>query len=134
MKISAPCFNDVLTMTDGEAIGTFDSNYYAGKPAVSVKKLGKGRAYYFGGAFGEDTAKYFIDKEGLTAPLGIDSLIDIPENIELAVRGEHIILLNYGEEAVTMKCSGKFKELISDTVVENQIVINGFNAIVLTQL
>lgn len=133
-KISAPCFNDILTITDGEVIGTFDSNYYAGKPAVSVKKLGKGKAYYFGGAFGEDTAKYFIDKEGLTAPLGIDSLIDIPENIELAVRGEHIILLNYGEEAVTMKCSGKFKELISDTVVENQIVINGINAIVLTQL
>ncbi|MBP3569708.1 MAG: beta-galactosidase [Lachnospiraceae bacterium] len=134
IKISAPCFNDVLTMTDGEAIGTFDSNYYAGKPAVSVKKLGKGKAYYFGGAFGEDTAKYFIDKEGLTAPLGIDSLIDLPENIELAVRGEHIILLNYGEEAVTMKCSGKFKELISNTVIENQIVINGIDAIVLTQL
>lgn len=133
-KISAPCFNDILKITDGEAIGTFDSNYYAGKPAASVKELGKGKAYYFGGAFGEDTAKYFIEREGLTAPLSIDSLIDIPENIELAVRGEHIILLNYSEEAVTMKCSGKFHELISDTVVENQIVINGIDAIVLIQL
>ncbi len=133
-KISAPCFNDVLRITDGKAIGTFDSNYYAGKPAISVKNLGKGKAYYFGGAFGEDTAKYFIEKEGLATPLGINKLIEIPEEIEVAVRGSYIILLNYEDEAVTMQCSGIFKELISDTVVKNQIVINGGDAIVLEQM
>lgn len=133
-KVSAPCFNDVLRITDGESIGTFESNYYAGKPAVSVKKLGKGKAYYFGGAFGEDTAKYFIEREGLKTPMGVDALIEIPENIELAIRGVHIILLNYGEEAVSMKCTGKFHELISDTVFENQITLNGINAIVLKKI
>lgn len=133
-KVSAPCFNDVLHITDGESIGTFESNYYAGKPAVSVKKHGNGKVYYFGGAFGEDTAKCFIELERLTAPMGVDALIEIPENIELAIRGEHIILLNYGEEAVSMKCTGKFHELISDTVVENQITLNGINAFVLKKI
>lgn len=130
-KVSAACFNDVLKITDGEVIGSFDSNYYAGKPAVSVKKLSNGKAYYFGGAFGEDTAKYFIEREGLTAPLGIDALIDIPEEIEVAVRGGHIILLNYGENAVTMKCSGKFRDLITGEVFEKQIVVKGIDAVVL---
>ncbi len=133
-RISAPCFNDVLKITDGEAIGTFDSNYYAGKPAVSAKKLGRGMAYYFGGAFGEDTARYFIDSIGLEAPLHLNELMDLPEEIEVAVRGEHIILLNYCEEAVTIPCRGSFRELISDTVSNQQIVINGLDAVVLTKL
>ena len=122
-KVSAPCFNDILTITDGESIGTFNTNYYAEKPAASVKQLGKGKAYYFGGAFGEDTAKYFIERERLSAPMGMDSLIELPEEIELAVRGEHIILINYGEKPVTMKCIGTFKELISDTILESVISI-----------
>lgn len=133
-RVSAPCFNDILELTDGEAIGTFCSNYYAGKPAVSKKKLGKGKAYYFGGAFAEDTAKYFIEREGLTAPLGLANLLDFPEEIELAVRGEYVILLNYGEAAVTVNCNGTFKELITDTIVENQLVIHGVDAVVLKQL
>ena len=133
-KISAPCFNDVLKITDGEVLGTFDSNYYAGKPAISVKKLGKGKAYYFGGAFGEDTAKYFIELEELTSPLEADKLMDLPEEIELAVRGDYIILLNYGQETATIKYNKTFKELISDTVFENQIVVNGIDAVVLKKI
>ncbi len=132
--VSAPCFNDILTVTDGEILGTFRSNYYAGKPAVSVKKLGNGKAYYFGGAFGEDTAKFFIEEAGLTAPFGIDTQMELPEDIEVAIRGDYIILLNYGDETVTLNCTGSYKELISDTVFEHQIVIKGVDAVVLKQL
>lgn len=130
-KVSAPCFNDVLKTTDGEAIGTFDSNYYAGKPAASVKKLGKGKAYYFGGAFGEDTAKYFIEREGLTAPMGIDAQIDIPEHIELAVRGEYAVLLNYGEEPVTMKCSVPVTDVITGDTFQQELVVKGTDVVVI---
>ena len=130
-QVSAPCFNDVLSITDGESIGTFHTNYYAGKPAASVKKLGKGKAYYFGAAFAEDTAKYFLEREGFHSPLNIDKLIELPEEIELAVRGEYIILLNYKEKPVTIKCTGKFEELISDAVLENEIKINAVDVVVL---
>lgn len=129
-QISAPCFNDILSITDGEVIGTFNSNYYAGKPAVSMKKLGKGKAYYFGGAFAEDTATYFIERETLKAPLNMDKLMKLPEEIELAVRGDYIILLNYGETPVTVTCTTPFTDVISGQTFEQEITIKGIDAVV----
>ena len=130
-KVSAPCFNDILRITDGASLGTFTTNYYAGKPALSVKELGQGKVYYFGGAFGEDTAKAFLDLEGLAAPYGISELLELPEHIELAVRGDYIILLNYGEEEVKIPCAVTFCDLITGTVFHQEIVINGIDAVVL---
>jgi len=131
-KVSAPCFNDVLKITDGECIGTFENNYYKNKPAAAVKNIGKGKVYYFGGAFAEDTAKAFIETESINTPMNIDSYIDLPENIELAIRGNHIFLLNYNEEPVEMKCSKTFTDIISNTQFKDKIIIDGYDAVVLT--
>ena len=130
-RVSAPCFNDVLQITDGVQLGTFESSYYAGKPALSVKKVGKGRVYYFGAAFGEDCAKAFIELENLSAPKDLDRLIDMPESVELAVRGEYIFLLNYGEDRIEMNCSASFKDIISGEVCTDKITIEGYGAVVL---
>ena len=130
-RVSAPCFNDVLQITDGVQLGTFESNYYAGKTALSLKKVGKGRVYYFGAAFAEDCAKAFIELEKLGSPMDLDSLIDMPESLELAVRGEYIFLLNYGEDQVEMNCSASFKDMISGEVFTDKITIKGYDAVVL---
>ena len=131
-RVSAPCFNDILRITDGKAIGTFENNYYEGKPAVSVKNIGKGKAYYFGAAFGEDTARAFIELENIKPPMLSEGL-NIPESVELAVRGEYIFLLNYGSEAVEIECSGQFKDMISGTNYSDKIVIGGYDVVVLSR-
>lgn len=132
-KVSAACFNDILKITDGRELASFDNNYYSGKPALSVKEHGKGKVYYFGAAFSEDTAKAFLSLEGLTSPVKLDSLINIPESVELAVRGDYIFLLNYDGQAVECEClnNGKFIDLITNTEYSDKIVINGYDAVVL---
>lgn len=130
-KISAQCFNDVLRITDGECCGEYENNYYAGKPAVSVKNIGKGKIYYFGAAFAEDTAKAFIDEENIKSPLGVAEKLEIPENIELAIRGEYVFLLNFAEDRAEFACRGKFVDVITKTEFNNKIVINGYDAVVL---
>lgn len=131
IQVPAPCFNDIMQVTEGSVIGTFENNYYAGKPAAVVNTVGTGKVYYFGGAFAEETAKAFIEMENLTAPLGIADRIDIPEEIELAIRGDNMILLNYGGEAVKMKCDGSFTDLITDKVFDGKIVIPGYDVVAL---
>lgn len=133
IRIPAPCFNDIMQVTDGTAIGTFESNYYAGKPAATVKNVGNGKVYYFGGAFAEETAKAFIELEGLCTPTDAAKQIEIPENIELAIRGDYMILMNFDGETVTMKCDGTFKDLITDKIFEGEIVIPGYDALVLVK-
>lgn len=130
-RVSAPCFNDVLEITDGECVGTFENNYYADKPAVSVKNIGKGKVYYFGAAFAEDTAKAFIELEGIEPPMDIARYIDIPEEIELAIRGEHIFLLNYSGESKEFNCSASFTDMITGKEFTDKITINGYDVVVL---
>lgn len=131
-RVSAPCFNDILKITDGQAVGTFENNYYSGKTAVSVKNIGKGRIYYFGAAFDEDCAKAFIDMENITPPQIADGL-DLSESIELAIRGEYIFLLNYNSECVEINCSESFNDVINGTKYSDKIIINGYDAVILTK-
>lgn len=133
-RVSATCFNDILQITDGVQLGTFESNYYAGKPALSMKEVGKGRVYYFGAAFAEDCARAFIELEKLGVPRDLDRLIDIPESVELAVRGEYIFLLNYDENRVEMNCSASFKDVISGEIYSDKIVIEGYDVVVLKEI
>lgn len=129
-RVSAQCFNDVLKITDGEVIGAFENNYYSGKPAVSVKKIGEGKAYYFGAAFGEDTAKAFIELENMQSPK-ISAGLRIPESVELAIRGEYIFLMNYSGESMEIECGAAFKDMINGTEYRDKIIIGGYDAIVL---
>jgi beta-galactosidase len=133
-RVSAPCFNDVLKITDGQAIGTFESNYYSGKTAVSIKNVGSGKAYYFGAAFDEDTAKAFIELVNISVPMNLDKIMDIPESIELAMRGEYVFLLNYSGETVEFNCNGQFTDMITGKEFSDKISINGYDAVVLNVL
>ncbi|MCH5210588.1 MAG: beta-galactosidase [Oscillospiraceae bacterium] len=133
-RVSAPCFNDVLEITDGEQLGTFESNYYAGKTALSLKETGKGRVYYFGAAFSEDSAKALIELENLNSPGNLDKVIDMPESVELAIRGEYIFLLNYNEDSIDMDCSAEFKDMISGETYSGKIRIEGYNVVVLKRI
>jgi beta-galactosidase len=130
-RVSAPCFNDVLKITDGEEAGVYENNYYAGKTAVSVKNIGKGKVYYFGAAFSEDSARAFIELENIKPPMGIDNLINIPESIELAIRGDYIFLLNYSGEKTEMECFAPFKDMLSGREYSDKIVIDGYDAVAL---
>lgn len=132
--VSAPCFADILQVTDGKELGVFATNYYAGKTAVSVKKTGKGKAYYFGSAFSEDAAGYFLELERIVPPLEIGALIDIPDDVELAIRGEYIILLNYLPQSITFKCRAPFKDLLSGKKFQKNISMDAYGVVVLERV
>lgn len=130
-RVSAPFHNDVLEVTDGEVVGTFESNYYAGAPALVKKQLGSGKAYYFGAAFGEDSARALLTLEGITSPAGLSEVLEIPEEVELAVRGEYVFLLNYLPNGVEIPCKATFDELISSAVVKEKISLPAYGVAVL---
>ncbi len=133
-RVSAPCFNDVLSLTDGESVGVFENNFYGGKCAVSLNRVGKGKVYYFGGAFGEDTARGFLALEQIGAPLDLDCLIDLPEEVELAIRGEYIFLLNHTAKSLTLPCAVPFWNLITESECGESITLSPFDVAVLKKL
>lgn len=125
-KVTAPCFNDVLRITDGKEVAVFDNNYYSGKTALSVKEHGKGKIYYFGAAFSEDTANALLSLTDVSVPLNIDKYMEIPESVELAVRGNYAFLINYDDEVKSVKCTKDFKDVLTEKTYSGEIVIEPY--------
>ena len=104
-SISADVFNDILCPEDSRVVGTYEQGYYKGSPAVTVKEWGKGKVYYFGGVFGEDTVKAFLDAEQIGMPCGLDRVLTLPREMELAIRGDTVFLLNYMDYEIHVPCT-----------------------------
>lgn len=128
--LEAPVFNDVLEPFGGtaEVLGTFDSNYYQGKPGLTVNRIGKGKAYYFGGAFSEQTASVFLKKLGIASPFS--ALLDAPEECELAMREKsgkrYLFVLNYAKKTVSINIKRPMQDLFTDEIIEGKISLQKY--------
>lgn len=133
-RVSAPCFCDMLAVTDGETVGTYENDMYQGQTAVTVKTVGRGKVYYFGSTFGTDAVNAFLEMEQITSPMGLAHVMTLPETVELAVRGEYIFLLNYEATAAQVPCTAAFEELIDGRVYTDCISLPPYGVAVLKRL
>ncbi len=134
-KATAPKFNDILQVTDGEVLATFENNYYDGKPAVVRKQLGKGYGYYVGSVFAEDTANLILNKLGIHTPHIFKTMLQLPETVELTIRENEkeyfLFVLNYEKEAVTIQINESMRECILGKEIHGAYTLEGYDCLVL---
>lgn len=128
-KLNAAIFNDLLANIDGGKVeAVYEDAYYAGTPALISKENGRGKAYYFGGAFDEETAEAFLYGLGVAAPYA--DIIEIPEDCELAVREKtgikYIFVLNYKKESVKIKLHKELVNMYSGVLESGEIEVLGY--------
>jgi beta-galactosidase len=104
-ELEAPVFNDILApLGKARIAGRYTGAYYASAPALVVNEYGKGRVYYFGGAFSRQGAGVFLEKLGLAGPYR--DLFELPECCELSLRAKggrrFFFVLNYAGEPATI--------------------------------
>ncbi len=82
----APIFNEVLAPEGNDAtpLANYRSNYYAGKPAVILNRIGKGRVIHFGAFFTHGNTLNLLDALNIQDPLRV--WLNIPAGIEAIVR------------------------------------------------
>lgn len=123
-------FNDILSPVSESCrvLAAFAEDYYKGQPAVTVNPCGKGEAYYVGAAFGRDTARFILDRLKLSHPL--DSLIQIPECCELAVRRkgsrDYLFILNYSGEKQHAQIKKPLRDLLTDQTLSGEILLESY--------
>ena len=75
---------DILETDTAETVASYESEFYAGKPAITVNSCGSGKAFYIGTVgtrrMYEKAVKQILDISGLAYTEGL------PENVEITTR------------------------------------------------
>lgn len=128
-KLHAAIFNDQLEpIGNGKVEARYEGTYYKGVPALISNQYGKGKAYYFGGAFSDETAKVFIDKLCIGEPY--KDVVTLPESCEIAVREKegkkYIFVLNYSKECVRINLHTAVRNLDTGDEESGMVDLEGY--------
>ena len=129
VKLHADIFNDLLEAEGtGKVEARYEGTYYEGVPALISNEVGKGKVYYFGGAFSEETVEAFIRKLNMAEPY--KNIITLPSDCEIAVREkdgkEYVFVLNYSKDAVNIELSKPMKDLITGSEENGAVILDGY--------
>ncbi|XEC97411.1 beta-galactosidase [Paenibacillus tarimensis] len=135
--VTAEGFNDILHVEAGsvKVIAEYASDYYAGKPALTVNELGKGRVYYYGAAYSEAVVSKLLPELGLRKTA--DDVVLAPSEVELAVRRHpvtgqaFIFALNYTEHTVTLHLQRNAVDLLSGNSLQGEVELEPYGVLVL---
>ena len=88
---------DIITAKGAEPLAYYDSEFYAGTPAVTVNTYGEGKAYYVGTEPSAELAAKLTDC--LITDCGLTPLGETPEGVEIAQRTgdgkDYIFVINH---------------------------------------
>lgn len=116
---------DLMHLRGAKAVSSYESDFYAGMPVLTVNEFGNGKAYYVGTRSDEAFyAKYLGD---ICKELGIHAVAEVPEGIEATVRynenGAFLFLLNNSEEEKKIVLTKAGTDLITGSSYgENEVI------------
>lgn len=112
--------------------GTYTADYYAGSGALVSNTYGEGKAYYYGSAFNEESAKIFLEKLGVMNPYA--DLVSVPESCEIAVRAKgdkkYLFVLNYDKNAAEVTFNKEGLDLYTQQAVSGTVKLDGYGTMV----
>lgn len=123
---------ELIKLTGAEVLGTYESDFYAGMPAVTVHSYGNGKAYYIGTRMEEeDLIKFFTP---IWSECGIKEK-ELPEGVEYLTRtaedgSTFDFYVNYNAMPVTVQLSKDGTNFLNGEAVSGKVEILPFNAVV----
>jgi beta-galactosidase len=117
---------DVLETDGAQVLSAYGSEYYAGRPAVTMNRFGAGQAVYVGTV----PEPVFWDRlvGWLTEQLGVEAPLDVPEGVEVTVRqgddgARYTFILNGSGSPQTVDVGAGGHDLVSDADAKGDVVI-----------
>ena len=114
-------WSDIIETTTAEVLATYAKEFYAGTPAITRKRFGKGIVYYIGTQMSAELADRFIKE--LEVSSGITSLLAAPPMVEVVHRekdsNRYIFILNHTDKAQKLNIPANwqpFDDRCSDTI------------------
>ncbi len=132
-KIEMPVFNDILEPLDGaEALAVYGNSYYAGKAAITERKLGAGKAIHFGSTFSRKNLNWLFAYLGIKEPFA--DVADVPDTLETVMREKegrrYLFVLNFQPYAVEFTLRKKARLLYTKEEAQGRQKLPAFGTAV----
>ena len=125
---------DVLTPTRAETVGTYASEFFAGRSAVTRNRFGNGETYYLGTVLKDDGYKAWF--EGILTGLNIPVMPHLPVGVEVSVRADgerrflFVLNLTKSEQVVELP-EGDYQSVLSQLAAPKHLVLEAMGVEIL---
>ncbi|MBN2712334.1 MAG: beta-galactosidase [Planctomycetes bacterium] len=131
-EYAARDYADVIHLEGAEALATYGDDFYAGSPALTRNRCGKGEAYYVASRNDISFLRDFFGS--LTDRLGITPAVQtkLPEGVSATIRwnpkGTYRFLMNFNTNPVTLALSPEEggTDLLSGEEISGSVTLPGF--------
>jgi len=127
---------DLIHAEKAKVLAVYKEDFYAGRPALTVNKFGKGEAYYMASRNDEKFLHDFY--KAIIAKVGIRKVIDtkLPEGVTAQIRTdgkkEFVFLMNFKQKKQEVQLSKtSYKNLLNGKTVKGKLMLAPFDIAVL---
>ena len=114
---------EVLAPTTARPLAIYQADYYADRPAATLREVDEGRTIYVGVLAGADFYGLLFD--WLLPVVGVRPLLDTPPGVEAAARvgpaGRVLFLLNHNDAPVTVTLPTRYADALTDEAVSQEL-------------
>jgi beta-galactosidase len=134
-RYACELWSDVIEPEGAESLATFAEEFYAGRPAVTRHRFGRGRSYYLGTrperAYMDTLLARACDESGVRPPL------EAPDGVEVVRRvagaDSFLFALNHTAHAVELARPGAARDLLADRPRRGRIRLEPLGVAVLRE-
>jgi beta-galactosidase len=123
-QFSCSFWSDVIHLNTAQALATFEQDYYAGGPAITRNRFGKGTAYYVSTVPDQSGMDWLLDEICKTAHVK-SAVPNIPAAVEVLQRANEkaswLFLLNHSTDKVIVSLEQSGLDLLTDTEAKDSI-------------
>ncbi len=128
---------ELIHAESASVLATYGSDFYAGRPALTLNKMGQGQAYYIAAR----TEQGFLDDfyNALTADLGIRPVLDVPlpEGVSVVQRGDgskrFLFVMNFNPAPVQVTLDAQpYGDLLTGEAVGGSLELPAYGLRILT--
>lgn len=121
-----------------DVLATYGRDFYAGRPAVTVNRFGRGRAYYVASRNEDAFLDAFLGRVMAEAGVGAALDTELPDGISVSVRTDgrrkFAFVMNFSPAERTVELGGgSFTNLLTGTAVEGSLTLSAFGVAALAR-
>ena len=114
---------DILHSQGAEVLGEYETDFYKGRPAVTVNSYGKGKAYYVAFRNDDNFASDFCEDLIKEMSIKADTEIKAENGVSIRKRGELVFVMNFSDDAQKIVLDKSYKNVVTGENISGEVTL-----------